>query len=171
MRTLRVLVLVGMVASAAAQVRPVVVPPEVKGLLAPSLETWRKLQTDSKCVALGDPQKDYPGYCSQLHDQLSSQVLNLSHAKGATANEALAALFSFGLQESQGDQGHDLVCMAAARGRSMTKALSKYRTCELDFSAEYPKSMRSEIAVCQRAIDRAIDVIRTQSADKICAWD
>ncbi len=171
MRTLPTLLLVGMVASAAPQVRPVVVPPEVKSLLTPSLETWRKLQTDPKCLALGDPRKDYPGYCSQLRDQLDSQFLVLSLNKGATTDEALAALFSFGVQENRGDQGHDLVCMTAARGNSMTKALRKYRVCALDISADYPQAMRSEITTCKRAIDRAIDVIRTNSADKICTWD
>jgi hypothetical protein len=83
----------------------------------------------------------------------------------------LAALFSFGLQKNEGDQGHDFICMAAARGKVMTKTLSKYRACDLDISAQYPKSMRSEIAVCQKAIDMAIDVIRKHSADKICTWD
>lgn len=170
MRSLVALLLLGIVASAASQVQPVTVPPEVKGLLTPSLATWRTLQTNPKCVALGDPQKDYPGYCSQLHNQFGSQVLALSHTKGVTADEALAALFSFGLEKDQGDQGHDFVCMAAARGRGMTKALRKYRACELDISAEYPKSMRSEITICQRAIDKAINVIRTHSADKICVW-
>jgi hypothetical protein len=171
MRTLLALLLVGMVSNAAAQVRPVAVPQEVKGLLAPILETSRRLQTDPKCVALGDPQKDYPGPCSQLHDQLSSQLFALLQAKGATGDEALAALFSFWLQTNRVDEGHDLVCMAAARGSSMTKALSKYRICELDISTEYPKSMRSKISSCQRVIDRAIDVISTHSADKICVWD
>ena|ERR1700675_2260429 len=95
MRTLLALFLVGIVATAAAQVRPVAVPPEVKSLLTPSLETWRKLQTDPKCLALGDPQKDYPGYCSQLRDRLDSQLLVLSQNMGATADEALAAVYSF----------------------------------------------------------------------------
>jgi hypothetical protein len=98
-------------------------------------------------------------------------VLALDHTKGAIADEALAALFSFGIRKDEGDQGHDFVCMAAARGSAMTKALRKYRACELDISAEYPKSMRSEITTCRRAIDRAINVIRTDSADKICVWD
>lgn len=127
MRTLLALLVVGIVATSAAQVRPVAVPPEVKTLLTPSLETWRKLQTDPKCLELDDPQKDYPGHCSQLQDHLGSQLSVLSHNNSATADEALAALFSFGLQENQGDQGHDLVCMAAARGDRMTKALRKYR--------------------------------------------
>jgi hypothetical protein len=61
--------------------------------------------------------------------------------------------------------------MAAARGTGMAKALRKYRSCTLDISADYPKSMRSEIAMCRRAIEKAKDVIRTHSADKICAWD
>jgi hypothetical protein len=171
MRTLLALLIVGTVASAAAQVQPVAVPAGVKGLLTPGLETWRKLQTDPKCLALGDPQKDHPRHCSQLKDRLDSQLLVLSHIKGVTADEALAALFSFGLQGNQGDQGHDFVCMAAARGNGMTKALRKYRTCDLDISADYPQSMRSDINICQRAIDRAVNVIRTNSADKICTWD
>ena len=164
--------MVGMAASAVGQVQPVAVPREVKGLLTPTLETWRKLKSDPKCVALGDPEKDYPsGHCSQLADQLGSQVLALWVTKGPTANEALAALFSFGLQKGEGDQGHDAVCMAAARGSVMRKVLNKYRTCELDISADYPKSMRSNIIICQRAIDTAIDVIRTHSRDKICSPD
>jgi hypothetical protein len=60
MRTFLALFIVGIVASAIGQVQPVVVPPEVKGLLAPTLETWRKLNSDPKCVALGDPGKDSP---------------------------------------------------------------------------------------------------------------
>jgi hypothetical protein len=171
MRILPAILLVGLVTSTVAQVSPASMSPEVKGVLTPILETWRKLETDPKCVALGDRQKDYPGYCSQLQNQLDSQVVALSHNKGATADEAVAALFSFGIQKDEGDQGHDFICMAAARGSAMTKALRKYRACELDMSAEYPKSMRSEITTCRRAIDRAIDVIRTDSADKICAWD
>lgn len=171
MRTLFALLLVCMAATAAAQIQPIAISPEVKSLLTPSLETWRKLQTEPKCVALGDPQKDYPGYCSQLRDQFDSQVLVLSHTKGAAADEALAALFSIGLQKNQQNQGHDFICMAAARGKGMTRTLSKYRACELDISAEYPKSMRSETSICQQAIDKAIEVIRKHSADKICTWD
>jgi hypothetical protein len=45
MRTLFAFLFAGMVATAAAQVQPVAVPPEVKGLLTPSLETWRRLET------------------------------------------------------------------------------------------------------------------------------
>src|SRR5260370_31387386 len=164
MRTLALLLL-ALNLSAMAQVRRV--PHEVKALLAPSLATWRKWQNDPMCVAT-DAQKDY---CSQLHNQLDSRILALSHTKGAAADEAVAVLFSFGVRENQGDQGHDLVCMAAARGTGITKALKKYRSCTLDINADYPESMRSEISVCQQAIDKAIDVIRTHSADKICAWD
>ena len=171
MRTLFATLFVGIVASASAQVCPVAVPPKVKALLASSLETWRKVEMDPKCVALGDPQKDYPSYCSQLQDQRDSQLSLLWRTKGAVADEAWAALFSFGLQRNQGDQGHDLICMAALRGKEMTGALSKYRTCDLDISAEYPQSMRSEIAICQQAVDKAVDVIRKHSADKICTWD
>ena len=169
MRTLFAVLLVGIVAN--AQARPVAVPPEAKALLTPSLETWRKLETDPKCVALGDPQEDYPGPCSQLQFQRDSQLLLLSRTKGAAASEAWAALFSFGLQKNRGDQGHDFICMAAARGKGMTRILSRYRTCELDISAEYPQSMRSEIAICKQAIDKAMDVIRKHSTDKICTWD
>jgi hypothetical protein len=79
MRTLPALLFVGMVASTAAEVPPASVSPEVKGLLTPILATWRKLETYPKCVALGDPQKDYPGYCSQLKNQLDSQILALAH--------------------------------------------------------------------------------------------
>jgi hypothetical protein len=172
MRTLLAFFLFGMVASTVGQVQPVAVPLGVKGLLNPTLETWRKLKSDPKCVALGDPEKDYPsGRCSELAHQLGSQMLTLWLTKGPTADEALAAIFSFGLQKDDGDQGHDAVCMAAARGSVMTKVLNKYRTCELDISADYPKSMRSDIITCQRAIDRAIDVIRTHSRDKICSPD
>lgn len=170
-RTLFVLLVVLTAMSAAAQFRPVTVPPEAKRLLEPCLETWRKLKTEPKCVALGDPQKDYPGYCSQLQNEFDSQVLALSRTQGEAADEALAALFSFGIQKNEGDQGHDFICLAAARGKNMIKALGKYRTCELDISAEYPTSTHSDIATCKRAIDKAIHVIRTNSADKICAWD
>jgi hypothetical protein len=171
MRPLFAFFIVAMMASAVGQVQPVAVPLEVKGLLNPTLETRRKLKSDPKCVALGDPERDYPsGHCSQLSHQLGSQMLALWLTKGPTADEALA-IFSFGLQKDEGDQGHDAVCMAAARGSVMTKALNKYRTCELDNSADYPKSMRSDITICQRAIDRAIDVIRTHSRDKICSPD
>jgi hypothetical protein len=172
MRTLFAFFMVGMVASAVGQVQPVAVPLKVKGLLNPTLETRRKLKSDPKCVARGDLERDYPpGHCSQLSNQLGSQMLALWLTKGPTADEALAAIFSFGLQKDEGDQGHDAVCMAAARGSAMTKVLNKYRTCELDISTDYPKSMRSDIVICQRAIDRAIDVIRTNSRDKVCSPD
>ena len=160
-----VVLLAGLNACAVAQVRAV--PTEVKSLLVPSLDTWRKWQSDPKCV-VPNPEKEH---CSQLHDQLDSQLLVLSHAEGSTADEALAVLFSFGVQQKEGDQGHDLICMAAARGDSMIKALRKYRSCTLDISVDYPKSMRSEIPACQHAIDTAVKVIRTHSADKICTWD
>jgi hypothetical protein len=172
MRTLFAFFVVGMVASAMGQVEPVAVPPKVRGLLKPTLETWRKLKSDPKCMALGNLERDDPsGYCSQLADQLGSQKLALWLTKGPTADEALAAIFSFGLQKDEGDQGHDAVCMAAARGSVMTRILNKYRACELDISADYPKSMRSDIMICQQAIDRAIDVIRTHSRDKFCSPD
>jgi hypothetical protein len=164
MRTLA-LMLLAFDLSAMAQVRAV--PQEAKALLAPILDTWRKWKSDPTCVA-ADAQKDY---CSHLHNQRDSQILTVSHTKGAAADEAIAALFSFGVRQDEGDQGHDLICLAAARGSGMTKALRKYRSCTLDISAEYPSSMRSETTVCQRAVDKAIDVIRTHSADKICAWD
>jgi hypothetical protein len=106
-----------------------------------------------------------------LKDQLDLQLLTLSHANGATVDEALAVLFSFGVQQKEGDQGHDLICTAAARGDSMIKALRKYRSCTLDINADYPNFMRSEIPACQHAIDTAVKVIRTHSADKICTWD
>ena len=160
-----VLLLVGLNACSVAQVRAV--PTEVKSLLAPSLDTWRKWQSDPKCV-VPNPDKEH---CSQLHDQLDSQLLVLSHTEGSRGDEALAALFSFGVQQKEGDQGHDLICMAAARGGGMIKALRQYRSCTLDISADYPKSMRSEIPACQLAIDKAVKVIRTHSADKICTWD
>jgi hypothetical protein len=172
MRILFAFFIVGMVASAAGQVQSVAVPPKVWGLLKPTLETWRKLKSDPKCVPLGDLERDDPpGYCSQLSDQLGSQKLALWLTKGPTADEAIAAIFSFGLQKDEGDQGHDAVCMAAARGSVMTKVLNKYRACELDISADYPQSMRSNIITCQQAIDRAIDVIRTNSRDKVCSPD
>lgn len=172
MRTLFAFLMVGMVANVVGQVQPIAVPREVKGLLTPALETWRKLKNDPKCAALGDPEKDDPsGHCSQLEDQLGSQILALWLTKGPTADEALSALFSFGIQKDEGDQGHDAVCMAAARGSVMTKALNKYRACELDISADYSKSMRSDIIICQRAIDTAIDAIRAHSRDKICSPD
>jgi hypothetical protein len=172
MRTLFAFFMVGMVASAVGQDQPVPVPLKVKGLLNPTLETWRKLKSDPKCVALGDSEKDYPlGRCSELSDQLGSQMLALWLTKGPTADEAIAAIFSFGLQKDERKQGHDAVCMAAARGSVMTKVLNKYRACELDISADYPKSMRSDIIACQRAIDRAIDVIRTHSRDEVCSPD
>jgi hypothetical protein len=160
-----VFLLAGLSACAVAQVR--VVPTGVQSLLTPSLDTWRKWKSDPRC-AVADPEK---GHCSQLHDQLDSQLIALSHTKGSTADEALAALFSFGVQQKEGDQSHDLICMAAARGDSMINALKKYRTCTLDISSEYPKSMRSEILACQHAIDTALNLIRTHSGDKVCTWD
>jgi hypothetical protein len=163
MKTLALLVL-SLNLSATAQIQPV--PQEVKALLSPILDTWRTWKSDPKCVA--DAQNDR---CEQLRSQRDSRILALAGTKGTTADEAMAALFSFGVRNNEGDQGHDFVCLAAARGMSMLKPLKKYRSCVLDITAEYPSSMRSEIAVCQRAIDRAIDVIRNHSADKICVWD
>jgi hypothetical protein len=71
MRSLFAFFMVIMAACAVGQVQPVVVPLGVKGLLNPTLETWRKLKSDPKCVALGDPERDNPsGHCSQLAHQL-----------------------------------------------------------------------------------------------------
>src|ERR1700678_1866295 len=121
MRTLFSFVSVGMVASAAGQVQPVAVPLKVKRLLNPTLETWQNLKSDPTCVAPGESGGDYPsGHCSELSDQLGSQKLALWLTKGPTADEAIAAIFSFGLQKDGKDQGHDAVCMAAARGSNMT---------------------------------------------------
>jgi len=150
---------------ALAQVQSV--PQEVKVLLAPSLDSWRKLQIDPACNTV-DGHSDH---CSQLRNQRDSQILTLSQMKGKTADESIAVLFSFGVRQNEGDQGHDLICIAAARGSGMIKALKKYRSCTLDISAEYPKAMRSEIPLCQRAIDLAIDIIRIHSAKTVCAAD
>jgi len=126
LRTLPALFLVGIVATEAAQVRPVAVPPEVKSSLTSRLETWRKLQTDPKCLALGDPQKDLPGVLFPVKGSLRLAIIMLSQIVGVTADGARAALYRFGLQKNQADdQGHNLICMSAARGSSMTKALSK----------------------------------------------
>jgi hypothetical protein len=159
-----VLLLAGLNVCALAQVRAV--PTYVKSLLAPSLDTWREWRSDPKCVVPNSEQ-----HCSELHDQLDSQFLALSQIEGPAADEAVAALFSFGVQKKEGDQGHDLICLAAARGSSMIQALRKYRSCTLDISADYPKSMRSEVSGCQHAIDKAVNVIRTHSANKTCTWD
>jgi hypothetical protein len=163
---MRILVLLfaGLTACAVAQVRAV--PTEVKSLLTPILNTWREWRSDPKC-AVSNPDK----HCSELRDQLDSQLLALSHVEGSPADEGVAALFSFGVQEKQGDHGHDLICLASARGNGMIQALKKYRSCTLDISLDYPKSMRSGVSACQKAIDQAVNVIRTHSADKVCTWD
>jgi hypothetical protein len=129
---------------------PVGVAKLVRPILGPMAE-WQKCEESPRAPK-----------CDDVAEPAARAFEELAEKKGTATDEALVVLsgFYFGTQ-----QGEELRCIVAERGKRMLPLLKKYEACRTDLHSQYPEGIHEPTESCQARIELMRRAIRNYKSE------